>query len=88
MSNVRKRGNSWTAQVRIAGWRSFTKTFKKKTDAIAWSTHLENKLRNAPVPAFVADAIGGWSLSGVGQQYGAGYTLAFKYGYLKKMEKL
>ena len=55
MSNVRKRGNSWTAQVRIAGWRSFTKTFKKKTDAIAWSAHLENKLRNAPVPAFVAD---------------------------------
>ena len=55
MGNIRKRGNSWTAQVRIAGWRSFTKTFKKKTDAIAWSAHLENKLRNAPVPAFVAD---------------------------------
>jgi len=55
MSNVRKRGNSWTAQVRIAGWRSFTKTFKKKTDAVAWSVHLENKLRNAPVPTFVAD---------------------------------
>ena len=43
MGNIRKRGNSWTAQVRIAGWRSFTKTFKKKTDAIAWSVHLENK---------------------------------------------
>ena len=56
MSNVRKRGNSWTAQVRIAGWRSFTKTFKKKTDAIAWSVHLENKLRNASVPTIVADS--------------------------------
>ena len=56
MGNIRKRGNSWTAQVRIAGWRSFTKTFKKKTDAIAWSAHLENKLRNAPVPTFVADS--------------------------------
>ena len=56
MSNVRKRGNSWNAQVRIAGWRSFTKTFKKKTDAIAWSVHLENKLRNAPVPTIVADS--------------------------------
>ena len=56
MGNIRKRGNSWTAQVRIAGWRSFTKTFKKKTDAIAWSAHLENKLRYAPVPTFVADS--------------------------------
>ena len=56
MSDVRKRGDSWTAQVRIAGWRSFTKTFKKKTDAIAWSVHLENKLRNAPVPAIIADS--------------------------------
>ena len=56
MSNVRKRRNSWNAQVRIAGWRSFTKTFKKKTDAIAWSVHLENKLRNAPVPTIIADS--------------------------------
>ena len=56
MGNIRKRGNSWTAQVRIAGWRSFTKTFKKKTDAIAWSVHLENKLRNAPVPTIIADS--------------------------------
>ena len=56
MSNIRKRGNNWTAQVRIAGWRSFTKTFKKKTDAIAWSVHLENKLRNASVPTIVADS--------------------------------
>ena len=56
MGNVRKRGKSWTAQVRIAGWRSFTKTFKKKTDAIAWSVHLENKLRDASVPTMVADS--------------------------------
>jgi integrase len=56
MGNIRKRGNSWTAQVRISGWRSFTKTFKKKTDAIAWSVHLENKLRNAPVPTIMTDS--------------------------------
>ncbi len=33
MSSVRKRGKTWTAQVRITGWRSFTKTFNKKSDA-------------------------------------------------------
>ena len=55
MANIRKRGSSWTAQVRITGWRSFTKSFSKKTQAIAWSAHLENKLRNAPVPTIVTD---------------------------------
>ena len=32
MGCVRKRGNSWNAQVRISGWRSFTKTFQTKLD--------------------------------------------------------
>ena len=46
MSCVRKRGNSWNAQVRVSGWRSFTKSFNKKTDALAWSLKLENQLKN------------------------------------------
>ena len=46
MSCVRKRGNSWNAQVRVSGWRSFTKSFTKKSDAIAWSSKLEHQLRN------------------------------------------
>ena len=50
MSCVRKRGNKWTAQVRISGWRSFTKTFSKKADAILWSNELEKRLRAAPLP--------------------------------------
>ena len=29
MGCVRKRGKSWNAQVRMSGWRSFTKTFKE-----------------------------------------------------------
>ena len=36
MGCVRKRGKSWNAQVRISGWRSFTKTFKTKLDATEW----------------------------------------------------
>ena len=31
MGCVRKRGKSWNAQVRVAGWRSFTKSFSKKS---------------------------------------------------------
>ena len=50
MSSVRKRGKTWTAQVRITGWRSFTKTFNKKSDAIGWSKTLEDKLKSVPIP--------------------------------------
>ena len=50
MSCVRKRGNSWNAQVRVSGWRSFTRSFNKKTDALAWSLKLENQLKNTSLP--------------------------------------
>ena len=50
MGCVRKRGAKWTAQVRVSGWRSFTKTFAKKSDAVLWSNELETRLRAAPLP--------------------------------------
>lgn len=56
MGCVRKRGKSWNAQVRVSGWRSFTKSFSKKSDAIIWINDLENKLRSAPLPDFVNDS--------------------------------
>ncbi len=49
MCSIRKRGLSWTAQVRISGWRSFTKTFKTKKDALAWGHSLGNQLRSIPL---------------------------------------
>ena len=50
MGCVRKRGNSWNAQVRISGWRSFTKTFKTKLDAKQWIVNLEKELKSKPLP--------------------------------------
>ena len=44
MGCVRKRGKSWNAQVRISGWRSFTKTFKTKLDATEWVFNFEKEL--------------------------------------------
>ena len=55
MGCVRKRGKSWNAQVRVAGWRSFTKSFSKKSDAVAWINELEHKLRSAPLPDVIID---------------------------------
>ena len=50
MGCVRKRGKSWNAQVRISGWRSFTKTFKTKLDATEWVVNFEKELRSKPIP--------------------------------------
>ena len=56
MGCVRKRGKSWNAQVRVSGWRSFTKSFSKKSDAVVWVNELEHKLRSAPLPDVIIDA--------------------------------
>ena len=50
MGCVRKRGKSWNAQVRVSGWRSFTKSFSNKSDVVLWVNQLEHKLRSAHIP--------------------------------------
>ena len=45
MGCVRKRGRSWNAQVRIAGWRSLTSTFEKKLDAERWVRETEYNIK-------------------------------------------
>ena len=55
MGCVRRRGKSWNAQVRISGWRNFTKSFSKKSDAVVWVSELERKLRSAHIPDIPID---------------------------------
>ena len=50
MGCVKKRGNSWNAQVRISGRRSFTKTFQTKLDAKQLTVNLEKELKSKPLP--------------------------------------
>ena len=50
MGCMRKRGKSWNAQVRITGWRSFTKSFARKSDAISWIEEIKNELRSSCKP--------------------------------------
>jgi len=49
MGCVRKRGKYWNAQVRMSGWRSFTKTFTTKLDATEWVVNFEKELRSKPI---------------------------------------
>ena len=55
MGCVRKRGKSWNAQVRISGWRNFTKSFSRKSDAVVWVSELEQKIRSAHIPDIPID---------------------------------
>jgi integrase len=47
---------------------------------------LRDRLRAVECPPDIADAIGGWSSSGVGQKYGSGYSLAIQHTYLNRMK--
>jgi len=52
MGNIRKRGKSWTAQVRVSGWQSFTKTFDTKSSAKEWIKHTEHALKSNVLPDY------------------------------------
>lgn len=52
MGCVRRRGTKWNVQVRIAGWRSFTRTFEKKSDALNWCRETETAIRSAPLNTY------------------------------------
>jgi hypothetical protein len=68
MGCVRKRGKSWNAQVRVARWRSFTKSFKSKSDAVSWIEETENKLRISNKPRV---NVGEITLRDLIQKYGS-----------------
>ena len=46
---------------------------------------LRDRLRAVGCPPEVADAIGGWALMGVGQKYGAGFTIKQKNGWISEI---
>ena len=78
MGCVRKRGKSWNAQVRIAGWRSFTKSFARKSDAISWIEEIENDLRGSCRPKV---NVGEITLRDLLQKYGSEVSSNFNSIY-------
>ena len=46
---------------------------------------IRTELRRVEAPVELADMLGGWSLKGIGQGYGEGYTLEQMQGYLLKI---
>ena len=84
MGCVRRRGKSWNAQVRVAGWQSFTRSFNKKSDAVRGVQELEQTLKNSPRPRVNSNDI---SLLDLLQRYGLEITSQLK-GSEKEFYKL
>ena len=80
MGCVRKRGKSWNAQVRVAGWRSFTKSFARKSDAISWIEEIENELRSLRKPKV---NVGEITLGDLLQKYGSEVSSKLKGGEIE-----
>ena len=77
-------GDSWNAQVRVAGWQSFTKSFGKKSDAVRWVQELEQTLKKSPLPRVNANDV---SLLDLLQKYGLEVSSQLK-GSEKELYKL
>ena len=76
---MRKRGKFWNAQVKIAGWRSFTKSFAQKSDAVAEINEFENKIRSATFPNVIMNTK--FTLEELLQKYSEEASPTFK-GYV------
>jgi len=84
MGNIRKRGKSWTAQVRLKGWQNFTKSFSTKNDALNWIRTTENKLKNKPKPISSKASL---TLADLLEEYAQKVTVNLK-GFEKELYKI
>jgi integrase len=55
MPTIRKRGQTWQAQVRRAGFPSLTKSFAARGDALAWAREKERSIDRAELPADIKE---------------------------------
>jgi len=44
MASITKRANGWQAQVRRSGFKTVSKRFEKKSEAILWARSIESKI--------------------------------------------
>ena len=50
MASIRKVKNKWEARVRVKGHATYCKSFKQKSDALAWSKSVEVGLETGITP--------------------------------------
>jgi integrase len=55
MPNIRKRGETWQAQVRRSGYSAFVKSFATRADAAAWAREKERAIDRAELPTDIKE---------------------------------
>jgi integrase len=55
MPNIRKRGETWQAQVRRSGYPALAKSFDTRADAVAWAREKERAIDRAELPADIKE---------------------------------
>ncbi len=55
MPTIRKRGETWQAQVRRAGYPALAKSFTTKADAVAWAREKERAIDRAELPVDIKE---------------------------------
>jgi integrase len=55
MPTIRKRGQTWQAQVRRAGYPALSKSFSTRADAIAWAREKERSIDRAELPTDIKE---------------------------------
>lgn len=51
MASIRRRSKTWQAQVRLAGLRQISRTFRHKADAQSWAKEIETQVRRGDLGA-------------------------------------
>ena len=55
MPTIRKRGQTWQAQVRRAGYPALSKSFATRADAVAWAREKERSIDRAELPTDIKE---------------------------------
>ena len=55
MPNIRKRGQTWQAQVRRAGYPALSKSFSTRADAVTWAREKERSIDRAELPTDIKE---------------------------------
>jgi hypothetical protein len=55
MPTIRKRGETWQAQVRRSGYPALTRSFATRADAVAWAREKERAIDRAELPTDIKE---------------------------------
>jgi hypothetical protein len=87
VATIRQRKGQWQAQVRLAGFGAFSRTFDKYADAKAWGLEQERKLKLGDVPTERRKELQGVTLNSLIEWYRQDALSAQAQGQLRQRRR-